>query len=410
MNGNSRILISIAKNVLNEVDEEPLLMKEGDKNLELVHWSRLLSADSTLADLMNELPFSLDNKSLFDCTFHPPKEFFFSKENNQLQGANSVTLQSLGWFPSGTIVILLKKDIIAHRTVLLCQKLSLLELGTFQDASPTYTTSTTAVANKLLPSQLFSAVEQRFQQEEEEMANNNNNISPPRKKKQTQDEQQAKLKEMIQRLDETQMADNHKMNGQKSNITSQVRCMLIKSRSVPGIPIHKNLRPEDRFFLEVVLEDNTATCVSSYFYFYSQMTTAGKVATTASTANQEVECLVEKDATFWRLPNTMTLYECQNHNYLQQFDRVVIHQITSTNGTSTPSIVDWENSKEKKFFIESNIAETIPSHSTLPTCTARSNVSNTTDDAASKIPITDVERNRISRIEKAIFKVSKRMV
>lgn len=209
MNGNSRILISIAKNVLNEVDEEPLLMKEGDKNLELVHWSRLLSADSTLADLMNELPFSLDNKSLFDCTFHPPKEFFFSKENNQLQGANSVTLQSLGWFPSGTIVILLKKDIIAHRTVLLCQKLSLLELGTFQDASPTYTTSTTAVANKLLPSQLFSAVEQRFQQEEEEMANNNNNISPPRKKKQTQDEQQAKLKEMIQRLDETQMADNH---------------------------------------------------------------------------------------------------------------------------------------------------------------------------------------------------------
>jgi hypothetical protein len=87
----------------------------------------------------------------------------------------------------------------------------------------------------------------------------------------------------------SQISNNKKKrSSNQTNITSQVRKMLIKSRLVGD---NENLRQEDRFFLEVImitqcddsLEKNSSTSVAESMYcFFSQMDTVGKVASSCS--------------------------------------------------------------------------------------------------------------------------------
>jgi hypothetical protein len=408
MIGQSRILISIAKNICssqisNNKGEEIKQSRDGE-DLVFIHRVAFFSADSTLREVMDyimvqhSLVVVRDTEcKFFDCTAYPPKELIFNTRNDQLIGPNSVTLQSLGWFPSGTIVVTHAKDHSAHHTILNVSKISTLELGTFQDATSVDYGGAVQKRNdvaKLLPSQIFTDVALRFQSQgdEEQQQITTSHFRNQKKKEeamQKQLKQNQKLLTMIKNLEDKQQ-NKKKRSSNQTNITSQVRKMLIKSRSVGD---NENLRQEDRFFLEVIvitqcddsLENNSSTSVAESMYcFFSQMDTVGKVASsclskvttaqatatslggTATTTSKTsptpllLEFLVlkptaskesdtnddnnykDENATLWRVPNTMTLIDCQRQGLLQNFERIIIRRYYGTNvDFAAPCIMEW---------------------------------------------------------------------
>lgn len=411
MLGQSRILISIAKNICSSLrsteslikqdnNEENKQRKEGEE-LVFDHRTAFFSADSTLREVMDYimvqhlLVVTISECKFFDCTTYPPKALIIDARNDQLIGPNSITLQSLGWFPSGTIVVTHLKDHSAHHTILNVSKLSTLELGTFQDATSVddgracqNLNITTTKVPKVLPSQILSGVAQRFpcQGDDEQKQRATIHLRNQKKKEeavQNQLKQNQKLLTMIQQV-EDKKGDKEKGNSKQTNITSQVRKMLIKSRSIGD---NANLRQEDKFFLEVIvitqwedsLENSSSTIASDSMYcFFSHMDTVGKVASScsakvsiaktdkslggaatsdASTTTLLLEFLIPKptapkendtsderdneDATLWRVPNTMTLIDCQRHGFLQNFDRVIIRRCNGHTGNfAAPCILD----------------------------------------------------------------------
>ena len=304
-----------------------------------------------------------------------------------------------------------------------------LELGTLQDAQASTSNSNSsriAVAqfngNKPLPSQVFASVAQRFLPEELHEAAQERFSTASQKKILTQVERSAKLDALIQSLDEK--AAKSTGNQKQANITSQVRRMLLKSRSEGD----KKLRPEDRFFLEVVViteaGDDNVSCMaesmaSSMYRFFSRVATVGRVASSCSArvpsaAGREqpaVEFLVKRkaendDATrYWRLPNTMPLHECEGRGFLEQFEQIVIrrfspeHFDSDTISGATTSILDMTKDLDVSA-LEEKVASGTPQDGE-GSCSDGKEMS-TQDNFRPAGDISDIERNRFSRIERAV--------
>jgi hypothetical protein len=353
---------------------------------------------------------------LFDCTYHPPKELSYTTTNNQQYGPHSITLQTLGWFPSGTVALFPTNDDKA-RNGILTSSLSNnagLELGTFRDASPSLAQQTSSASNeadskptsKMLPSQVFAAVEQRFgDSKEDAMAGvaRGRQDAAARRRKMRQKEQQrcAKLDAILKRLEFS--SSDSKKSAKQAKLSSKVKSMLIKSRAKG----EDRIQQQDRFYLEVaVVMENVSDGIGDHappastsdlqYKFFSRVATVGKVTTScfSSTSNAKdpftvMEFLVKRPENengscntglrYFRLPNTMALHEAESKGFLQQFEPVIMRQAIASSSLNisdleTPSIMQRgqddpvinDPSSDSEMQIEpteTNGAPTEPSHS-----------------------------------------------
>ncbi|KAL7512095.1 hypothetical protein ACHAXN_009066 [Cyclotella atomus] len=341
--------------------------------------SHLLSADSTLVELTSLLSRTLRNNEaattlasicVIDASYHPAKTITdIIRDHPDTSGPKSKTLQSMGWFPSGKLVILHlsnaeDQDRCKTEQDLLAKFTEWQSRHVLNEEEFVYNLPTSAVAKdgdavkgvvqwtggaatdvKLKPTDIFNAVQTRFDGEE-------STDQIERKANQTKRQKRRSEQQRHQRLDA--ILNNLK----KSTKTSkQVRNMLIKSRSVGD----KKLRMEDRFHLEIVRVDDSGkhegTNEPSSYRFFSRQTTAGKVASSvASSLGQDraAEFLVAissgTEQKYRRLPNTISLHDAQRDGWLDDFDTVLIrvYMLTSDGDTSGPSksVLDEESDEE----------------------------------------------------------------
>ena len=344
--GDSRIRVDIHMSIC---DESKQATSFDEFHTQII----LLPADSSLRDLIGEIEKVVGKEGgalhnslisglivLLDCTFHPPKDLLYDASNNQRQGFHSVTLQSLGWFPSGTLSIF-PAQYGETREFFMTSALTNSELGTFQDAQR-ITTERLITQDKthvLPPSQVLAAVEKRFDNNQDDQVRAKRVPSLAIKTRQRELERCAKLDVILHKLNSC-----NSTNDKQARITSQVRQMLIKSRS-KGEP---RLDLEDRFYLHVavVTEEQQSTLEHKYF---SRVATIGKVTMScvSSTKADMQEFLVkrsdnEDQSRYWRLPNTLPLHEAEKLGFLRQFEQVIVRNIGANSESIelTPSILD----------------------------------------------------------------------
>ena len=82
----------------------------------------LKAADSTLEELMNDIQnellppqFSATRVSLFDLSYHPPREIAHER---RVGGFGAATLKTLGWFPSAELSACESSDEEGRRAIL----------------------------------------------------------------------------------------------------------------------------------------------------------------------------------------------------------------------------------------------------------------------------------------------------
>ena len=334
---------------------------------------------------------------IYDCTLYPPLDVTpTAMQFNQPTGPNSKTLQSLQWFPSAKLVIFKSNDEQARESLL---KSDIHLQEDYQYNLPATTTSTTMAtssthkhsmngqsslsaptlighAKRPLPSQLFQAVQNRFENDETLLASASSfhptsattttTTTLANVKRRTETERRKQIDARLQKLDE---------NGKQSKVSAQVKKMLIKSRAEGD----KKIRVEDRFYLETVLllvmdDDSDSSCgmnsagsnnsnnsnsnsnsdpssISSTHRFYSRSSNVGKIVSSAtkelnlgSDAMAELVVLVKhgdgnhngtaSDTVYRRLPNTMPLYEAERSSYLSSFDRAIVRVFRRSNAAS----------------------------------------------------------------------------
>ena len=342
----------------------------------------VLSADSSLAEmtslLSKMLPSSniinskstasfLEHICIIDASYHPAKCITeILCDNPDKSGPRSKTLQSMGWFPSGKLVILSNKGALEKmkgeefllkeftewqsRQVLNEEEFGYnLPSAVVHDGSAknevhwTGAGSPDVPGDKLKPTDIFNAVQSRFDHELPPSQQQSNQDVQAKKKKQKRTEQQRH-----QRLDT--ILNNLKS---KKKTSATVRNMLIKSRAEGD----KKLRMEDRFHLEIVRVDDCNgaadqvtgdTNEKSDYRFYSRQTTAGKVASGSAPSlgqDRAAEFLVcvakEEEKRYRRLPNTTSLHDAELKGWINEFDLVLIRifQLSSHNGSETDGVV-----------------------------------------------------------------------
>jgi len=332
--------------------------------------------------------------TVYDCTYHPPKDITTTiNQYDQTTGPKSITLQALGWFPSGKIVLFETDNDEAKKSILKSDvhyrlgdtdidhnhkdgsRVNNDENGgqTINFNPTTKTTGMTMPMNGVerpLPSQMLETITKRHDEKNEEGSNSN---KATHQRQRTEKERWASLDRRIKRLDATTTAaaSTKGTKKKKANVSKQVQRILIKSRSEGD----KKLRQEDRFYLETVLlvdptttdasedddrkdaEEGDASHSSSSYGFYSKFFSVGRVATSVANTldpvdNTSFELLVTStesnnsgsndqgdEVLYKRLPNTMRLYEAEASGYIKQFDRVVIRVYDTEGGiNATPSI------------------------------------------------------------------------
>ena len=245
----------------------------------------------------------------------------------------------MGWYPSGKLVILAreseKEEVDVMKEFIEWQRRHVFNEEEFGynipaaiainvDSASTKAgvqwTGSTDDANiaEVKPTDIFTAVQNRFDQEQ---LNQHQTVgqatTQQKKKKRTEQQRHDRL-------------DNILSNLKTKNKTSiQVRIMLIKSRAVGN----KQLRMEDRFHLEIVRIDDTNEEKSgkSDFRFYSRHSTAGKVASSVAGSlgqDKAAEFLVAVSyggkKKYRRLPSTMSLHDAECGGWLNEFDMVLI--------------------------------------------------------------------------------------
>ena len=355
-----------------------------------------LSADSTLSDLMSHIKSTMIDESimihndsssvccifqnieeeeddddekdddlndnhkflLFDCTTYPPKDITYMVHKFTTNiGPNSITLQSLGWFPSAKLYICQVDDEISRESIV-TSNIHLLD--DFQYNKPTTTTTLSSTHNRKevvkvdlqgelgvamsfnnsstrpLPSQILNAIEGRFNENIDDDDNNHNHSSLKNctSKRQT-DQERKRLIDM--RLEE--LEKKSKKSTKNKKVSDQVRKMLIKSRAEGN----KKVNIEDRIYLDVVLLDesnsddlkNESTSISTSTYmFFSRVATIGKVisdrvGSLARSRDKGAELLIlmqiqDNELVYRRVPPTLPLHELISKGYLENFGRVVV--------------------------------------------------------------------------------------
>ena len=360
--GDCTIYLLLESSLLSKVDDDAIRNDE----LHLMPSSHVLSADSTLAEitsLLSEmLPVNdeihsdaaasfLDHVCVVDASYHPAKSVTkIICDYPDKSGPRSKTLQSMGWFPSGKLVILssmstsekkkgeedlLKKYIEWQSRHVLNEEefgYNLPSAAVHDESAKTGVQWTGASTEhdvpgaKLKPTDIFNAVQSRFDNEQPSSQQKSKQEVQAQKKKQKRTEQQRH-----QRLDSIL---NNLKSKKKTSIT--VRNMLIKSRAVGD----KKLRMDDRFHLEIVRVDDSNDTTDqitrgpgkmSEYRFYSRQTTAGKVASGLAPSlglDRAAEFLVcvsnEGEMKYRRLPNTTTLHDAQLKGWLNEFDLVLV--------------------------------------------------------------------------------------
>ncbi len=340
--------------------------------------------------------------AMYDCTLHPPKDVTSQViQYDQPMGPNSITLQSLQWFPSAKLFIILRGDEGAMKKILesdiyvhedfqynLPTSLNVNDKNdNDNDAlAPNTKNSRLIGGQKLLPSEMFQAVENRF--DDETMMNADiDDVKKPRKiqkKRRTEKERWALLDDRLKKLDEktNSNSNSNSSNRKKSaKVSAQVKKMLIKSRAEGD---KKTIRQEDRFYLETIVmyanhnpdddsgdDESSSSSLTSSYRFFSRSSNVGKIISSVTRGlslgkNQLVEVLVKTidtglgmdtdadaamgiinmdkkdsgDFCYRRLPNTMMIYDAESRSYLSNFDRVIIriydsHADGSENTTTT---------------------------------------------------------------------------
>ena len=277
----------------------------------------------------------------------------------------SKTLQSMGWFPSGKLVILAregeKEEVDVMKEFIEWQSRHVFNEEEFGYNKPATVTSNVVSAStetavqwtggtddthiaEVKPTDIFTAVQTRFDDEQ------------PNQHQTAKTQQHKKKRTEKQRHDRL---DNILRNLKSNNKTSvKVRTMLIKSRAVGN----KQLRMEDRFHLETVRIDDTVEEESgnkSEFRFYSRQSTAGKVASSVAPSlgqDRAAELLVAvscgEKKKYRRLPSTISLHDAEQGGWLNEFDMVLIriYSIHITSGDTkvgpTKSVCDAESDCE----------------------------------------------------------------
>ncbi|KAL7516026.1 hypothetical protein ACHAWX_001085, partial [Stephanocyclus meneghinianus] len=350
-----------------------------ETELHLIPSSHVLSADASFVDLLTVLSRTLEVNSnqsshrdsissifsslcIIDASYHPPRIITsIIQSHPDSSGPKSRTLHSMGWFPSGTVVVLSScadRDASAmhgetekqqreekllnkfvewqSRNVLRHEEFGY-NLPSSADKDRGVQTTTNLVlysglginhssskdSNKLKPTDIFNAVQQRFQQDSQSNIQRDGKLLGNQKRKQQRTEQQRheRLDTILNNLQRSQ----HKTS-------AKVRNMLVKSRSVGD----KKLRMEDRFHLEILFLDDTGDDAK-------EDTTAGKVASGVARSlgeDRAAEFLVSLEKSsqgekktninslsgkkYRRLPNTMPLHDAQLAGWLNEFDLVMI--------------------------------------------------------------------------------------
>ena len=370
--------------------------------------SCVLSADSTLSQLMDVIQSKvnttlLNEITVLDISYYPAKVITsICKQYTQTTGPNSKTLQSLGWYPSGKLVILpypTKTDSSIDKSndaeeellnqFLEWQSRNVLKHEEFAYNNPNAANNMAGIKSDnnnqstsagnvqwtgmgasqqgsiLKPSEIFNAVETRAnaeiqleQQQRQEAASNNKS----KKKKPTEKERAQRLDALLQNIDNNKDSKKKK----KKAVSAKVRQMLLKQRSEGN----KKLRMEDRFHLElvrlwdvpdVVDKDSSSRDGGTSYKFFSRQSTAGKVASSlASNLGKDIstellvvyppvqssgnETQTEHEKRYRRLPNTISLHDAQSAGYVNEFDVVVIriYALNSDDGGSK-SVLEEES-------------------------------------------------------------------
>ena len=344
--------------------------------------------------------------SLYDCTTYPPKEItsLVHKYTSPV-GPNSITLQKLDWFPSAKLIICQADDTEAIQSILNSdihlldefeynsknttasmekakskgkKSVSVVKLtGELGKAVATSTSLNSSVQslssiNQPLPSQILKVVERRFDNPNEIdnvhqttiISNNNNKASSSSSSKYRSEHARRKLLDLqLEKLDERM---KNKKSNKNKKVSDQVKNMLIKSRAEGN----KRLRQEDRFYLEVILwdessggsccssstsssgkqkndhQDDGQSVVSSTHMFFSKVATIGKVVAVksgciAKSRDKGAELLIltteGEHSVYRRLPPTMPLHEAASKGYIGNFGRVIIRLFKGETDSITSS-------------------------------------------------------------------------
>ena len=287
--------------------------------------------------------------SIYDCTLNPPRDMTsIVNQYHSPTGPNSITLQTLNWFPSAKLVIFSSEDEEARMSVL---SSSINTDEDFQYNLPAKSTTSgiqitkgvklsSEIANrydaKLLPSEVFQAVaDSRFDAQENDtsayISHDVSKVASKPIKIRTEEERRAKIDARLKIIDE---------KSKQSKTSAQVKRMLIKSRAEGD----KKIRMEDRFYLETVVMDDSNDNDSvdqfseqdSTHRFYGRSNNIGRIVSSATKnlnlgSDRMAELLViDKNGedgaccSFRRLPNTTPIYEVERGGQLNSFDRVVI--------------------------------------------------------------------------------------
>ena len=334
--------------------------------------------------------------SIFDISYHPAKIITpLVTEYTQVTGTKSKTLQSMGWYPSGKLVVLPHPAVNGEseehllnkflewqsRNVLQHEEFAYNDGGVTKRRIADNNNHTAAAASSstgvqwtgagaassslqntalIKPSEIFTAVEQRSdaeilqEQHAREQAIASGIDRPKKKKKRTEKERAQRLDTLLQNLD-----DKSSGKKKKKAVSAQVRKMLLKQKSEGN----KKLRMEDRFHLEIVclwdVPNNEVESTgkpkkesgSRSYKFFSRQSTVGRVASSiAGTLGTDVssEFLVSYpppargenqeqgggEKRYRRLFNTMSLHDASNAGYVNEFDVVVV-RIYSLNCSSS---------------------------------------------------------------------------
>jgi hypothetical protein len=361
---------------------------ESQDEFHLIPSSHVFSADSSLVELTSFLSRTLlfhrdgaESSSVLasvcviDASYHPAKHITnIIREHPDVTGPKSKTLQSMGWFPSGKLVILslntnqdekeeglLKKFVEWQSRHVLNEEefgYNLPSMPAADDGKGVQWIGAGGVDTdaKLKPTDIFNAVQSRFQDDPTTQVDDGHVISKKRQKR-TEQQRQQRLDSILNNLKN------------KKKTSTQVRNMLIKSRSVGD----KKLRMEDRFHLEVVRVDDTGQDETtpknetSDYRFYSRQTTAGKVASGVAPdigKDRSAEFLVsvsyEGNERYRRLPNTMSLHDAQRQGWLNEFDAVLIRLYMLQGDDSTgpsKSVLDASSDGESVPEVDENAME-----------------------------------------------------
>ena len=327
---------------------------------EVYNWIIALAVEQHKSRIVKEESES-NSLAIFDCTMHPIKKLeLITGINDGLTGEESVTLHSLGWFPSARIVVFYADDesgqnkLQSHTDVLHDADLWMSE----QNGSSLFKTSNpvtllgdewkNSTSDKPTPSQLLTHVTNRHDDENSEYIKRRAQFLS-KERNVSKEGSDVKRIDIESRLDEKIRSLEEK--SKTNSVSAKVRQMLIKSRAKGD----KKLREEDRFYLEVYYIDDTSDIeqttelVPSYHYF-SKMSLVGTILDSLHRASskESLELLIKVKessdsgiACYRRLPNTIAIYELEN--VLKPFESIFVHKYSANDKPSiilsTPSII-----------------------------------------------------------------------